>query len=83
MCLGLVCELLVLRPDGTAVVLHDGRTLDISLLTLDGGAEPGDWVLVHSGFALVRLTREQALQARTARKRPRGQPPPPPAMLLS
>jgi hydrogenase expression/formation protein HypC len=79
MCLGLVCELLELQPDGTAVVRHDGRTLDISLLTLDGGAEPGDWVLVHSGFALVRLTREQALQARTAR----GQPPPPPAMLLS
>ncbi|HSK55255.1 MAG TPA: HypC/HybG/HupF family hydrogenase formation chaperone [Jiangellales bacterium] len=79
MCLGLVCELLELRPDGTALVSHDGRTIEISLLTLGGGAEPGDWLLVHSGFALVRLTRDEALQARTAR----GQPPPPPVMLLS
>jgi len=67
MCLGLVCELLELRPDGTALVSHEGRTIDVSLLTLVDRAEPGDWLLVHSGFALVRLTWDEVLDARTVR----------------
>lgn len=67
MCLGLLCRLLELRQDGTALVSHDGRTIRVSLLTLVDGAEPGDWLLVHSGYALARLTPDQARQTRTVR----------------
>jgi hydrogenase maturation factor len=69
MCLGLVCELVELRPDGTALVRHEDRTVAVSLLTLGDEAGPGDWLLVHSGFALARLTRGDALHARTVRGR--------------
>ena len=35
----------------------------MSLLTLDEPVTPGDWVLVHSGFALGRLTADEAHEA--------------------
>lgn len=67
MCLGLACEVLDVTADSTARVVSEGRTLAVSLLTLDGPVAPGDWLLVHSGFALARLTREQALDALAVR----------------
>ena len=39
------------------------RPLTVSLLTLDETVAPGDWLLTHAGFALSRLTRDQALEA--------------------
>jgi hydrogenase expression/formation protein HypC len=37
------------------------RTINIGLLDgEDGGAQPGDWVLVHVGFALSRVDEEEA-----------------------
>jgi hydrogenase expression/formation protein HypC len=37
------------------------RTINIGLLDADGcGAEPGDWVLIHVGFALSRVDEEEA-----------------------
>jgi hydrogenase expression/formation protein HypC len=38
------------------------RTVNVSLLDHDGGsAEPGDWVLVHVGFALAKVDEAEAL----------------------
>lgn len=34
------------------------RTINVGLL--DGGAEPGDWVLIHVGFALSRIDEREA-----------------------
>ena len=34
------------------------RTVNIGLL--DAGAGPGDWVLIHVGFALSRIDEEEA-----------------------
>jgi len=68
MCLGLVCELVELRPDGRAIVRHEGRSAGVSLLTLGDPVAPGDWLLVHSGFALARVTLAEALQARAVRE---------------
>jgi hydrogenase expression/formation protein HypC len=70
MCLGMPCELVQLGSDGSAVVLDGCRTLTVSLLTLGDPVAPGDWVLVHAGFALARLTPEQALEARALRSTP-------------
>jgi hydrogenase expression/formation protein HypC len=38
------------------------RTINIGLLDADGdgGAQPGDWVLIHVGFALSRVDEEEA-----------------------
>ena len=38
------------------------RTINVSLLAdEDGGAQPGDWVLIHVGFALSKVDEEEAL----------------------
>jgi hydrogenase expression/formation protein HypC len=38
------------------------RTVNIGLLDDDGvGAEPGDWVLIHVGFAMSKVDEEEAL----------------------
>ena len=37
------------------------RTINIGLLDDDGdGAQPGDWVLIHVGFALSKVDEEEA-----------------------
>ena len=37
------------------------RTVNIGLLDVDGSsAAPGDWVLIHVGFALSRIDEEEA-----------------------
>ena len=37
------------------------RTINVSLLDDEqGGARPGDWVLIHVGFALSKVDEEEA-----------------------
>jgi hydrogenase expression/formation protein HypC len=37
------------------------RTINIGLLDVDGGGvQPGDWVLVHVGFALSKVDEDEA-----------------------
>jgi hydrogenase expression/formation protein HypC len=37
------------------------RTINIGLLDADGtGAQPGDWVLIHVGFALSKVDEAEA-----------------------
>jgi hydrogenase expression/formation protein HypC len=36
------------------------RNVNIGLLDDDGGAEPGDWVLIHVGFAMSKVDEEEA-----------------------
>jgi hydrogenase expression/formation protein HypC len=37
------------------------RTINVGLLQDDdGGAKPGDWVLIHVGFALSKVDEEEA-----------------------
>lgn len=62
MCLGEVAQVVTVEED-RATVRTTQRELAISLLTLDGPVAPGDWVLVHSGLALSRLTAEAASEA--------------------
>src|SRR5687768_2827450 len=68
MCLGIagrVVELSQEHPD-LARVDVEGVVRDINLALLEGeGVGPGDWVLIHLGFALQRMTEEEAAQARS------------------
>jgi hydrogenase expression/formation protein HypC len=40
------------------------RNVNIGLLDSDGGVGPGDWVLIHVGFAMSRVDEEEALATR-------------------
>jgi hydrogenase expression/formation protein HypC len=40
------------------------RNVNIGLLDGDGGVQPGDWVLIHVGFALSKVDEEEALATR-------------------
>jgi hydrogenase expression/formation protein HypC len=42
------------------------RNVNIGLLDEDGGgAAPGDWVLIHVGFAISKVDEEEALATRS------------------
>lgn len=72
MCLGELAEVTQVNERGTAEVCSGGRTKTVSLLTLEGPVVPGDWVVIHSGFALERITAAEADEAaliRAATKR--------------
>jgi hydrogenase expression/formation protein HypC len=62
MCLGEIVRLDAVSG-GTATGRVGDRQVTVSLLTLDGAAGPGDWVVVHSGFALERLEPGEAAEA--------------------
>jgi hydrogenase expression/formation protein HypC len=66
MCLGIpgeVVELLPDRPDLAKVdVSGVRRAINIGLLE-DQVVEPGDWVLIHVGFALSKMDEDEAKAA--------------------
>ena len=54
MCLGELGQVVEVSAGGEAQVRVGDRVRTVSLLTLDGPVTPGEWVLIHSGFALAR-----------------------------
>ena len=66
MCLGIpgeIVELLDDRPDLAKVdVSGVKRAINIGLLE-DEKLEPGDWVLIHVGFALSKIDEDEAKAA--------------------
>lgn len=64
MCLGLPGRVVELAP-GSVLARVDvaGVVRDINLELIDGPFQPGDYVLVHSGFALERMTSDEARDA--------------------
>lgn len=73
MCLGELAEVVEVTGPGSAVVRSAAgagpteRLRVASLLTLDSPVARGDWVLFHSGFALARLTADEARDATAIR----------------
>ena len=67
MCLAIPGQIveLVDEPNRLAQVDVAGvrRTVNIGLLDADadGGAGPGDWVLIHVGFAMSRIDEAEAM----------------------
>lgn len=66
MCLGELAEVIDVSTLN-ALVSGGGRARTVSLLTLTDPVIPGDWVVIHSGFALARLTAEEAREATALR----------------
>ena len=59
MCLAIPAKVVALEPDATAVIAVEGVRKRVSTALLDT-VEIGDYVLVHVGFALNRLSEEEA-----------------------
>ena len=64
MCLAIPAQVIELVDEGNRLALVDvaglRRNVNVGLLDEDGGAQPGDWVLVHVGFALSKVDEEEA-----------------------
>jgi hydrogenase expression/formation protein HypC len=67
MCLGEIGQVSSLIDETTAEVAVGPRRSRVSLLTLDGRVAVGEWLLVHSGFALARLDPAAADEAQRIR----------------
>lgn len=59
MCLSIPAKVLAIGEDESALVSVQGVELTISLQLVEG-IIPGDYVLVHTGFALQKLSEEEA-----------------------
>jgi hydrogenase expression/formation protein HypC len=65
MCLGVPGKVLERFPDRPTIARVDveGSVREIDLSMLEGEPPaPGDWVLIHLGFALERLTEAEAAE---------------------
>lgn len=58
MCLGVPAKILE-TSDGAAVVEVGGVRREISVMLVDD-VSAGDWVIVHAGFAIEKLSEEEA-----------------------
>jgi hydrogenase expression/formation protein HypC len=64
MCLGIPGRIVEAPDDdGYAQVDVAGVVREINMALLDGPFVPGDFILIHSGFALERMTAEEARDA--------------------
>jgi hydrogenase expression/formation protein HypC len=69
MCLAIPGKIIEITSDATHSALVDvvgvRRKVDLGLLE-DDQAKPGDWVLIHVGFAMSKISEQEALdQMRT------------------
>jgi hydrogenase expression/formation protein HypC len=69
MCLAIPGQILEVVDDANRLAQVDvagvKRTVNIGLLDADGDAAvPGDWVLIHVGFALSKVDEQEALATR-------------------
>jgi hydrogenase expression/formation protein HypC len=63
MCLGELARVVRLDATGAAEVTVRDRRATVSLMVLDEPVAVGDWLLVHAGYALERLTDAAATEA--------------------
>jgi len=63
MCLGTVGQVTEVGADRCVQILAGDRKITGSLLAISETIRPGDWVLVHSGLVLARLTEDEARDA--------------------
>ena len=65
MCLAIPGQILEITDEANRLARVDvvgvRRTVNVGLLDVaDGGVKPGDWVLIHVGFALSRIDEHEA-----------------------
>ena len=77
MCLSRLHRVVTCENGDAAVVEDlDGTTERISLLALEGSApRAGDWLIVHSGYAIARIDEETARATLADLRTVAGHPP--------
>ena len=68
MCLGTVGQVASVGANRCAKIRAGDREVTASLMAVSAPIGPGDWVLVHSGLVLARLTDQEATNALELRK---------------
>ncbi len=63
MCLAIPSKVIEIHGDGTATVDTMGVKRKISLELMGEEVNPGDYVLIHVGFAIQKLNEEEALKS--------------------
>ena len=63
MCLGTIGQITGVDAGGYVQIVAGEREITGSLLAVSETFQPGDWVLVHSGLVLARLTESEARDA--------------------
>ena len=64
MCVGLSARIVRLKTNGTAIVDASGARREISAQLLDD-LMPGDYVMVHAGAAIAKITQEEEEESET------------------
>ena len=62
MCIAIPAEILEIREDNVALVDFGSLKQEVRIDLVDAGI--GDFVLVHVGFAIQKLNRDEALETR-------------------
>ena len=62
MCVGLSARVVRLQKDGTALVDASGARRKVSAQLLED-LMPGDYVMVHAGAAIAKITQEEEEEA--------------------
>jgi hydrogenase expression/formation protein HypC len=65
MCLAIPAKVLELLPDEMARVDISGAARDVSLALLEDAVQPGDYVLLHVGYAIEKIDEEEARKTLT------------------
>ena len=68
MCLAIPGQILEVVDEANRLAQVDvagvQRNVNIGLLDSDGGVGPGDWVLIHVGFAMSKVDEHEAMATR-------------------
>ena len=62
MCLAIPSKITAIDPSGLGTIDVDGVTRQASLLLLEN-PQVGDWVIVHAGFAIQKISPETARES--------------------
>jgi hydrogenase expression/formation protein HypC len=59
MCLAIPAKVVQVDPSGSGKVDYLGTKVNVNFSLLEN-VRPGDWVIVHAGFAITRLDEKEA-----------------------
>ena len=63
MCLAIPAEILEINEDVVLCKVGEGdTTIQASIMLLDEEVTPGDYIIIHAGFALRKLDHKEALE---------------------
>ncbi len=62
MCLSVVAEIEKILGNGEAIACLNGVRKTIELGLLEGNVKEGDWVLLHTGYAISKVDYAEAMK---------------------